>query len=107
MYNSHKLINLFLFQSDIKDQVFQTMFFFLRQDDEDIQTNTLKAMGFICIRHYEFMLMPELKTFYHRMLVDIDAPLKMKTEVLLNVESYLMEEDNRMIKLDQECKSLL
>lgn len=92
------------FQPDIKNQVFQTMLFFLRQVDEDIQTNTLKAIGFICIRHYEFMLETELKTFYHRMLIDIEAPLKMKTEVLLNIESYLMEEDYRMIKLDQECK---
>lgn len=80
------------------------MMFFLRQDDEDIQTNTLKSIGFICIRHYEFMLQPELKDFYHRMLVDVNAPLKMKTEVLQNIESYLMEEENRMIKLDKECK---
>lgn len=95
---------LFLFQPDIKDQVFETMLYFLRQEDEDIQTNTLKAIGFICIRHYEFMLLNELKTFYHRMLIHIDAPLKMKTEVLQNIEMYLLEEDNRMIKLDQECK---
>lgn len=80
------------------------MLYFLRQEDEDIQTNTLKSIGFICIRHYEFMLETELKTFYHKMLIEIDAPLKMKTEVLQNIESYLMEEDNRMIKLDQECK---
>lgn len=90
-------------QPDIKDQVFETLLYFLRQEDEDIQTNTLKAIGFICIRHYEFMLLPELKNFYHRMLIDLDAPLKMKTEVLQNVEMYLMEEENRMIKLDLEC----
>lgn len=92
------------FQLDIKDQVFHALMYFLRQDDEDIQNYTLKAIGFICIRHYEFMLENELKKFYHNMLIVEDAPLKMKSEVLMNIEMYLMEEENRMIKLDQECR---
>lgn len=88
---------------DIKDQVFHALLYFLRQENEDIQNNTLKAIGFICIRHYEFMLESELKQFYHRMLTVEEVPLKMKSEVLVNIEMYLMEEESRMIKLDLEC----
>ncbi|XP_022901337.1 nipped-B protein [Onthophagus taurus] len=87
---------------DIKDQVFKTMSFFLLQQEFDIQANTLKSIGSICIRHYEFMLEPELKSFYHKMLTSDDVPLKMKSEVLINIENYLLEEDKRMIQQDLE-----
>lgn len=94
-------------QSDIKDQVYRTLCYFLQQDDFDIQANTLKAIGSVCIRHYEFMLEEELKLFYHRMLMSEDVPLKMRTEVLINIEMYLIEEEKRMIQQDLECKYLL
>ncbi|XP_063929333.1 nipped-B-like protein isoform X2 [Zophobas morio] len=87
---------------DIKDQVYQSMMYFLQRDDFDIQANTLKAVGCICIRHYEFMLEKELKTFYHKLLTSDEAPLKMKAEVLINIENYLVEEENRMIQQDLE-----
>ncbi|XP_057671189.1 nipped-B-like protein B [Diorhabda carinulata] len=87
---------------DLKNEVYQIMIFFLRKDDTDIQVNTLKAIGCICIRHYEFMLENELKTFYHQQLTMEDAPLEMKVEVLTNIESYLIEEENRMIQQDLE-----
>nr|XP_023029223.1 nipped-B-like protein [Leptinotarsa decemlineata] len=87
---------------ETKDEVYQTMTFFLQRDDIDIQANTLKAIGSICIRHYEFMLENELKLFYHRQLTSEDAPLRMKVEVLINIENYLVEEENRMIQQDLE-----
>jgi cohesin loading factor subunit SCC2 len=87
---------------DIKDQVYQSMMYFLQRDDFDIQANTLKAIGCICIRHYEFMLEKELKNFYHKLLTSDEAPLKMKAEVLINIENYLVEEENRMIQQDLE-----
>ncbi|XP_018566704.1 nipped-B-like protein isoform X2 [Anoplophora glabripennis] len=87
---------------DTKDQVYQTMTFFLQREDIDIQANTLKAIGSICIRHYEFMLENELKLFYHKILTSEEAPLRMKVEVLVNIENYLVEEENRMIQQDLE-----
>ncbi|KAK4871530.1 hypothetical protein RN001_015654 [Aquatica leii] len=87
---------------NIKDLVFELFSFFLQQDDQDIQANTLKAVGSICIRHYEFMLETDLKSFYHRMLTSDDAPLTMKSEVLINIEMYLLEEERRMIQQDLE-----
>ncbi|XP_044256313.1 nipped-B-like protein [Tribolium madens] len=87
---------------DIKDQVYQSMIYFLHREDLDIQANTLKAIGCICIRHYEFMLEKELKIFYHKFLTSEDTQLKMRVEVLINIESYLVEEENRMIQQDLE-----
>lgn len=80
------------------------MIYFSERNDFDIQANTLKALGCICRRHYEFMLEEELKFFYHKLLTSEDTPLKMKVEVLYNIESYLLEEDNRMIEQDRECE---
>ncbi|CAH1153389.1 unnamed protein product [Phaedon cochleariae] len=91
---------------ETKDEVYQTMTFFLQRDDIDMQANTLKAIGSICIRHYEFMLENELKTFYHMQLTGDDAPLRMKVEVLINIENYLVEEENRMIQQDLEWSKL-
>ncbi|XP_063234204.1 nipped-B-like protein isoform X2 [Bacillus rossius redtenbacheri] len=91
---------------DIKDQVFDTLLFFVNQQNEDIQTYTLKAIGSLCIRHYEFMLGNELKKLYHSLLTEDDAPLQMRTQVLNNIEMYLQEEERRMIKQDQEWAKL-
>ncbi|KAJ8930877.1 hypothetical protein NQ314_016297 [Rhamnusium bicolor] len=66
--------------ADTKDQVYQTMTFFLQRDDIDIQANTLKRLD----------------------LTSEDAPLRMKVEVLINIENYLVEEENRMIQQDLE-----
>lgn len=86
--------------------MFSTLSFFLQENEVDIQANTLKAVGSVCIRHYEFMLQPDLKLFYHRMLTSESAPLRMKSEVLINIEMYLIEEEKRMIQLDLECKEV-
>ncbi|KAL0842082.1 hypothetical protein ABMA28_014275 [Loxostege sticticalis] len=88
--------------SDIKEQVFTTMMFFVSLEDEDFVSHTLKALGSICVRHYEFMLRPELKDFYHQLLTSDLAPIEMKADVLRNIEMYLQEEEQRMIRQDKE-----
>ncbi|XP_069694432.1 nipped-B-like protein A [Periplaneta americana] len=93
-------------EDDIKDQVCDTLAYFVQQPNEDIQLFTLKAIGSLCIRHYDFMLGVELKTLYHRLLTEDDAPLHMRTQVLNNIELYLQEEERRMIKQDQEWAKL-
>lgn len=87
---------------DIKDQIYQLMIFFMHQQDLDMQANALRALGSICIRHCEFMLENDLKNVYHKLLTSDDSPLKMKMEVLCSIESYLVEEENRMIQQDLE-----
>lgn len=95
-----------IFQPDIKDQVFETLLFFIQIEDLDLQLHTLRAIGSVCVRHYDLMLKPELKSFYHRMLLGPDSPTNMRIEVLKNIETYLQEEEKRMIKLNSECKFL-
>lgn len=80
------------------------MMFFVGLEDEDFVSHTLKALGSICVRHYEFMLRPELKEFYHQLLTSDLAPIEMKADVLRNIEMYLQEEEQRMIRQDKECK---
>ncbi|XP_068630090.1 nipped-B protein [Battus philenor] len=87
---------------DIKEQVFGTLMFFVGLDDEDFVSHTLKALGSVCVRHYEFMLRPELKEFYHQLLTSELAPIEMKADVLRNIEMYLQEEEQRMIRQDKE-----
>lgn len=101
-------IVLYLFQqSDIKEQLFSTLMFFVGLEDEDFVSHTLKALGSVCVRHYEFMLRPELKEFYHQLLTSDLAPIEMKADVLRNVEMYLQEEEQRMIRQDKECELIL
>lgn len=105
IYNSGlEIYVMFFFQADIKEQVYNTLLFFVGLEDEDFVSHTLKALGSVCVRHYEFMLRPELKEFYHQLLTSDLAPIDMKADVLRNVEMYLQEEEQRMIRQDKECK---
>nr|XP_049695588.1 nipped-B-like protein B isoform X1 [Helicoverpa armigera] len=88
--------------ADIKEQIFSTLMFFVGLEDEDFVSHTLKALGSVCVRHYEFMLRPELKDFYHQLLTSDLAPIEMKADVLRNIEMYLQEEEQRMIRQDKE-----
>ncbi|GBP81715.1 Nipped-B protein [Eumeta japonica] len=88
--------------NDIKEQVFNTLMFFINLEEEDFVSHTLKALGSVCVRHYEFMLRDELKLFYHQVLTSDLAPIEMKVDVLRNIEMYLQEEEQRMIRQDKE-----
>ncbi|XP_066599133.1 nipped-B-like protein A [Prorops nasuta] len=91
---------------NIKDQVFETLSYFVHQDNDDIRNFTLSAIGSLCIRHYEFMQQPELKELYHYLLTSERAPVHMRNQVLNNIELYLQEEEKRMIKQDLEWAKL-
>ncbi|XP_015608348.1 nipped-B-like protein B [Cephus cinctus] len=91
---------------NIKDQVFETLNYFVHQDNDDIRHFTLSAIGSLCIRHYEFMMMPELKELYHHLLTSENALVNMRIQVLNNIEVYLQEEEKRMIKQDLEWAKL-
>ncbi|KAJ1519897.1 hypothetical protein ONE63_004137 [Megalurothrips usitatus] len=92
--------------TDIKNKVFDTLMYFVNLADKDLQNFTLRAIGSLCIRHYEFMLQTELKTLYHRLLTCPDTLTVMRVQVLNNIEMYLEEEEQRMIRQDQEWAKL-
>lgn len=72
-----------MIQEDIKNQVFEALIYFVKLEDKDIQIYTLRAIGSLCIRHYDFMLQSDLKDLYHGLLTGTDAPLPMKVQVSL------------------------
>lgn len=63
--------------------MFDTFTYFLNH--EEARFFTLKAVGPVCIRHYELMLGPDLKSLYHRLLKEEDAPLGLKVQVSQNL----------------------
>ena len=67
-------------------------------------TTIFFVVGFLCIRHYELMLGPEVKELYHYLLTSRDASIKLKCQVLRNLQNYLTEEELKMMKADAECK---
>ena len=56
------------------------------------------------MREYEYMLGQDIRELYIDLLTRKEAPVKMRCQVLRNMLMYLMEEEARMIKADQECK---
>jgi len=91
---------------NIKDKVFETLSYFVHLDNDDIRHFTLSAIGSLCIRHYEFMMLPELKELYHHLLTSEYVLVHMRIQVLNNIEVYLQEEEKRMIKQDLEWAKL-
>ncbi|CAG9827909.1 unnamed protein product [Diabrotica balteata] len=84
---------------DTTDQVYRTMLCFLQKDSIDIQVNTLKAIGIICSRYYQFLWENQLlKTFYYEQLASKEASLLIRVEILNNIENFLKEEDIRLIE---------
>ncbi|XP_066990577.1 nipped-B-like protein isoform X1 [Macrobrachium rosenbergii] len=87
---------------DITDQVFDTLMYFMELPDMNLRYCTLQALGFMCIRHYELMMGSRLKQLYHTLLLDQSVSTQLRIQTLQNVETYLQEEEIRMIKQDQE-----
>ncbi|KAK7086913.1 hypothetical protein SK128_008836 [Halocaridina rubra] len=88
--------------ADITEQVVDTLMYFMDSPDMNLRFCTLQAVGFVCIRHYELMMSLRLKQLYHRLLLDPSVDTKLRIQTLQNIETYLQEEEIRMIKQDQE-----
>uniref|UniRef100_A0ABD2WUA4 Nipped-B protein n=2 Tax=Trichogramma kaykai TaxID=54128 RepID=A0ABD2WUA4_9HYME len=91
---------------NIKDQVFETLSYFVEQENDDTRQFTLSAIGSLCIRHCDFMMLPQLEELYHYFLTSEVAPVPMRVQVLNNIELYLAEEEKRMIRQDLEWAKL-
>lgn len=63
--------------------VFNTFLFYLEL--RDLKSFTLKAIGSVCIRHYDMMLGPELKQMYHDILSDPECSFELKIQVSSSV----------------------
>ena len=77
----------------------------MRHRKREIQSDSLSALGFVCVRHHIFMLESKLRSLYLDILSQDFYPTQHKVQVLRNLELYLQEEEIRMIKQDKHCKS--
>lgn len=92
-----------MWQEDTRCLVFDTFLFYL--DQSELKSFTLKAIGSVCIRHYELMLGPELKSLYHEILRDPDSPRDLKIQVSLqfqNLNTFCWTNVYKL-KIDQKC----
>ena len=64
------------------------------------------CLGFFATRHYEFMMGKTLRDLYTDILKDPDSVEKMRIQVLSNLNHYLIEEEVRMMKAEDEWKKL-
>ncbi|XP_014246824.1 nipped-B-like protein A isoform X2 [Cimex lectularius] len=83
------------FPHDLIDIVYSSFIFFIRNDSDSILF-TLKAFGAICIRYTKLLLKEDLKSIYHKTLIDGETPLNLKIQVLRNIGSFITEVDNKM-----------
>ena len=80
------------------------MFYFMRHNKREIQSDALHAIGNVCVRHHKFMLESKLKMLYIDILTQSFYPEQHKSKVLNNIESFLIEEELEMIRRDKSCK---
>ncbi|XP_059166950.1 nipped-B-like protein [Physella acuta] len=88
----------------VRETVFDVFMYFVGHEDEDVQLKALTAVGFFACRHYSFMLGPILKDLYTRLLTDDKASVKLRCQVLRNLQVYLTEEELQMSKSDADWK---
>ena len=83
------------------------MFYFMRHNRREIQSDALHAIGFVCVRHHKFMLESKLKRLYIDILTQEFYPEQHKIKVLNNIECFLIEEEAEMIRNDKKCEFFL
>ncbi|RUS79411.1 hypothetical protein EGW08_012824, partial [Elysia chlorotica] len=88
----------------VRETVFEVLIYFTAHEDEEVQLKALTAIGFFACRHYTFMLGPRLKDLYTRLLTDSLASIKLRCQVLKNLQVYLLEEELQMCRSDAEWK---
>lgn len=88
----------------VRETVFEILMYFTSHEDEEVQLKALTAIGFFACRHYTFMLGPRLKDLYTQLLTDSMASIKLRCQVLKNLQVYLMEEELQMSKSDADWK---
>ena len=73
------------------EHVFSTMFYFMRHNSRDIQSESLNALGFVCVRHYNFMLEYKLKNLYIDILSKEFYPTQHKTQVNTSIDEIISD----------------
>ena len=65
----------------MRDRVFDVLYYFCKNKEEEIRLKALSGIGFLCNRHAEFLLGTEIKTLYLEILQNKDASVKLLCQV--------------------------
>lgn len=98
------LCKQFDFDSDVKqknegstkDKVFAVYIYFTKHSDEEVCQKAITGLGFLCMRYGELLLKGEAKELYQGILSQANKPLKLKLQVLKNLQTHLLEEEKRL-----------
>ncbi|KAG7264497.1 hypothetical protein CRUP_020635 [Coryphaenoides rupestris] len=91
----------------IKDKVLDLLLHFTTHQEEEVQAKAIMALGSLFIMHPGLMFVPEVRALYTGVLSDSGGPgVTLKVQVLKNLQSYLQEEDSRMLEADRHWKKL-
>ncbi|KAI8510205.1 hypothetical protein Bbelb_126330 [Branchiostoma belcheri] len=85
----------------IKDKVFEVLMYFMDHPDEAVQHKALTGIGFLAIQHPDLMMGSQMTKMYHRFLME-ESSVKLKCQVLRNLQNYLTEEDAKLRVADAE-----
>lgn len=91
-----------MFQPDKSQAVYKALLYFL--EIGPLRKHTLSAIGDLGCRHFNFMLDAQLKCFYKEQLRS-DQTNEMRIQILSNIKAYLLEEKNRIVQQELECKN--
>lgn len=67
------------------------MSYFMHANENDTKLFALKAIGSICIRHYDFMLCQDLMDTYLNILSDNSVANIMKSQVCIYIKMYFLD----------------
>ncbi|XP_015761571.1 PREDICTED: nipped-B-like protein isoform X2 [Acropora digitifera] len=98
------LCKQFDFDSDVKpknegstkDRVFAVYIYFTKHSDEEVCQKAITGLGFLCMRYGELLLKGEAKDLYQGILSQSNQPLKLKLQVLKNLQTHLLEDEKRL-----------
>ncbi|KRX94601.1 Nipped-B-like protein, partial [Trichinella pseudospiralis] len=80
-----------------KEQAFQLLLAFTRHREEDLKRKAFVSIGLFCVHYSDYLLRTELKELYQNILTDPESEINVRTQVLRNLESFLNEEERKML----------
>uniref|UniRef100_A0A8C4WX11 Nipped-B protein n=1 Tax=Eptatretus burgeri TaxID=7764 RepID=A0A8C4WX11_EPTBU len=113
-----KMFHLFL-QVVIREKVLETLMYFTRYPDDEVQMKALIGLGFCFMQHPVLMFEPDVKALYNGILQAPEAQQSntgpqqlipssalLQNQVLRNLQSYLQAEDSRMQEADRQWEKV-
>ncbi|XP_046988628.1 nipped-B-like protein A [Schistocerca americana] len=89
-------------EADTVKQAVDIFMYFLKDECGDELPVALCGLGALCVNHSELMLGSHIKDLYHRFLTTHEISTCIKIQVLENIEMYLEDVEDRLIKEDKK-----